>query len=124
MPRHGWGTHFYTDSSISPETNFGNLVFQAFALHWPRHACFLFQRGGGMRTVLARQERMGPQAMGWSDLSRQTSMAVRKLFPQLIAMLLEDSPGLALVKREMISSGGMEVCEERLLSVGGITRDL
>ena len=34
-------------------------------------------RGGGMRTTLARQERMGPQAMGWRVLSRQTSTAVR-----------------------------------------------
>ena len=33
--------------------------------------------GGGMRTVFARQERMGPQAVGWRDLSRQTSTAVR-----------------------------------------------
>ncbi len=33
--------------------------------------------GGVMRTVLARQERMGPQAMGLACLSMQTSMAVR-----------------------------------------------
>jgi hypothetical protein len=30
-----------------------------------------------MRTVLARQERMGPQPVGWRVLLRQTSMAVR-----------------------------------------------
>jgi len=30
-----------------------------------------------MRTVLARQERMGPQGVGWAFLLRQTSMAVR-----------------------------------------------
>ena len=30
-----------------------------------------------MRTVLARQERMGPQGVGSTFLLRQTSMAVR-----------------------------------------------
>ena len=30
-----------------------------------------------MRTVLARQERMGPHGVGWAFLLRQTSMAVR-----------------------------------------------
>lgn len=73
--------------------------------------------------MLARQERMGPQAMGWRDLSRQTSTAVRKLFPQLITMLSRESLGLALVKSEMISAGGMEVCDERLLSVDGIVME-
>jgi hypothetical protein len=33
--------------------------------------------GGGMRTVLARQERMGPQGVGWPFLFRQISIAVR-----------------------------------------------
>ncbi len=33
--------------------------------------------GGVMRTELARQERMGPQGVGWARLSRQTSTAVR-----------------------------------------------
>ena len=33
--------------------------------------------GGGIRTVLARQVRMGPQFMGWRVLLRQTSTAVR-----------------------------------------------
>ncbi len=77
-----------------------------------------------MRTVFARQERIGPQAIGCKDLSRHTSMAVRKLLPQLTAILSGDSPGLALVKSEMISAGGIEVCDERLLSAGGITTDL
>jgi hypothetical protein len=31
-----------------------------------------------MRTVLARQERIGPQGVGWAFLLRQTSMAVRR----------------------------------------------
>lgn len=64
-----------------------------------------------MRTVFARHERIGPQEMGRSDLSRQTSMAVRKLWPQLTATLSAVSAGLARVKSETISSGGMEVCE-------------
>jgi len=33
--------------------------------------------GGVMRTVLARQDRMGPHGVGWAFLLRQTSMAVR-----------------------------------------------
>jgi hypothetical protein len=33
--------------------------------------------GGGILTVLALQERMGPQGVGRRDLSRQTSTAVR-----------------------------------------------
>ena len=62
---------------------------------------------------------MGPQAMGWSDLSRQTSTAVRKLWPQLMAMLSAQSPGLARVKSETISSGGIEVCEVTLQARAG-----
>jgi len=76
-----------------------------------------------MRTVLARQERMGPQAMGWRDLSRQTSTAVRKLWPQLMATLLEESEGLARVKSAMISAGGIDICDERLFSVGGMAME-
>ena len=77
-----------------------------------------------MRTVFARQERMGPQAMGWSALSRQTSTAVRKLLPQLTAMLSRESAGLARVKSEMISAVGMEVCDVRPASVGGTAMEL
>ena len=76
-----------------------------------------------MRTVFARQERMGPQAMGWSDLSRQTSTAVRKLWPQLMAMLSGASPGFARVNSETISSGGIEVCEVSPASVGGMVME-
>lgn len=76
-----------------------------------------------MRTVLARQERMGPHEMGWSDLSRQTSTAVRKLWPQLTATLSLVSDGLDRVKSETISSGGMEVCELRFRSWGGIVME-
>ena len=54
---------------------------------------------------------MGPQATGCRDLSRQTSTAVRKLWPQLMATLSEESEGLARVKSETISSGGIDVCE-------------
>jgi len=77
-----------------------------------------------MRTVLARQERIGPQAIGCRDLSRHTSTAVKKLWPQLTAILSGDIPGLALVKSEMISAGGIDVCDERLLSAVGIAMDL
>ena len=76
-----------------------------------------------MRTVFARQERMGPQAMGWSDLSRQTSTAVRKLCPQLTATLSGDSEGFARVKSETISSGVIEVCDVRPASVGGMVME-
>ena len=56
----------------------------------------------------------GTACDGWRDLSRQTSTAVRKLWPQLIAMLSGESPGLAVVKSAMISAGGIDVCDERL----------
>lgn len=58
--------------------------------------------GGGMRTVLARQEGTELQAMGWRRLSRQTSMAVRKLWPQLTTMLWAGMAGLLAVKRVTI----------------------
>jgi len=46
------------------------------------------------------------------------------LWPQLTAILSGDIPGLALVKSEMISAGGIDVCDERLLSAVGIAMDL
>ena len=73
--------------------------------------------------VLARQARIGPQTMGWRDLSRQTSTAVRKLLPQLTAMLCRERAGLAWVKSETISAGGMDVCEARLASAGGMAME-
>jgi len=62
-----------------------------------------------MRTVLARQERMGPQAMGWPLLFRQTSTAVRRLLPQLMRMLEAGKEGLAAWKRLMSWVGGREI---------------
>ena len=56
-------------------------------------------------------------------MSRQTSTAVRKLCPQLTAMLLLEREGLARVKSETISSGAIDVCDERLLSAGGIVME-
>src|SRR6266567_3905132 len=51
--------------------------------------------GGVMWMVLARQERMGPQGMGWALLFMQTSTAVRRLLPQLRARLAAGKDGLA-----------------------------
>ena len=55
-----------------------------------------------MRTTLARQERMGPHAVGWAFLSMQTSIAVRRLLPQLRARLAAGMVGLAVWKSAMI----------------------
>ena len=55
-----------------------------------------------MRTVLARQERMGPHGAGWAFLLRQISMAVRQLLPQERARLDLGIEGLAAVKRSRI----------------------
>ena len=63
-----------------------------------------------MRTVLARQERMEPHAVGWALLSMQTSTAVRRLLPQLRARLAAGRVGLAVWKRPRIWAGGREIC--------------
>lgn len=82
----------------------------------PAHTRGVAQRGGGTRMIAARQERMGPQAIGWRDLSRQISTAVRKFRPQLMTTLFGESDGLTCVKRETISSGGIAIWELRLES--------
>ena len=76
-----------------------------------------------MRTVLARQERMGPHAMGLRVLSRHTWTAVRKLWPQLMAKLSPGIVGLERVKSEMISAGGFDVCAVRLVGSDGIAME-
>lgn len=66
---------------------------------------------------------MGPQVIGCSCLSRQTSIAVRKLFPQLRARLAFGMVGFAAVKRPRISPGGSEICLVSRVSVGGIVME-
>ncbi|MCU1226598.1 MAG: hypothetical protein JWQ42_4691, partial [Edaphobacter sp.] len=58
--------------------------------------------GGVMRTTLARQELMEPHAVAWAFLSMQTSIAVRRLLPQLRARLAAGMVGLAVWKSAMI----------------------
>jgi len=79
--------------------------------------------GGGILTTLARHDRMPGHGMGWRLLSRQTSTAVRKLFPQLRARPERGIGGLLAVKRLSISSGGIDICLVRPSSVGGIFTD-
>ncbi len=59
--------------------------------------------------MLARQERMGPQGVGWPLLFRQISIAVRWLLPQERARLERGMDGFAAVKRPRICSGGREI---------------
>ena len=47
-------------------------------------------------------------------------MAVRKLWPQLTTKLSRGTDGLLAVKRSTIWSGGSDICDESVESVGGI----
>ena len=76
-----------------------------------------------MRMLLARQERIPLQAMGWADLSRQTSMAVRRLLPQERARLAGGNEGLARAKSARVSLGGTELSDLRLVRSGGMTTE-
>lgn len=76
-----------------------------------------------MRTELARQERTAAQAMGWRDLSRQISMAVRKLCPQLTAKESRGKAGLLAAKRSTMLSGGSEICAVSEARRGGMTTE-
>ena len=61
-----------SDEKVSPI----NAFFHGGSIYvWNGESDWVY--GGVMRTVLARQERMGPHAMGRACLSMQTSTAVR-----------------------------------------------
>ena len=66
---------------------------------------------------------MGPQSVGWRVLLRQTSMAVRKLLPQLRTKLERGMVGLAFVKRPRIWAGGMEICWVSEVSSAGMAME-
>jgi hypothetical protein len=73
-----------------------------------------------MRMVLARQERMWPQGMGWALLFMQTSTAVRRLLPQLRARLAAGKDRLAAWNWVRSCFGVREISWFSRESAGGI----